>query len=151
MKHGRIIPLALGLLLAVSLAGIAAAQHHAGHGSASQRTAALEHGTQILAGVTLEASTPIADLLAEPEAFEGKVVQIEGQVVALCSMMGCWATLLDADGNQLNVKVEDGVIDLREMAAEEHYMVAEGVFQAAGEHGSQVFIMEHGAVALAAE
>jgi hypothetical protein len=49
------------------------------------------------------------------------------------------------------VKVDDGVVDLREMAETTHYMVAEGILQAAGEHGAQVYIMEHGAVVAPAQ
>ncbi|NKB89967.1 MAG: DUF4920 domain-containing protein [Acidobacteria bacterium] len=114
--------------------------------SQTRRQAAIESGDVLLGGVSLAETTPIADLLDEMEQFDGTVVQIEGTVVALCSGMGCWAQLDDGSGNRLNVKVEDGIIDLREVASEEHYMVAEGVFQKTGEHGAQVFIMEHGAV-----
>jgi hypothetical protein len=111
-----------------------------------RRAETLASGTTILAGVELPASTAITDLLADPDAHDGELVQVEGVVVAMCQMMGCWAALDDGAGNRLNVKVEDGVVDLREMAAMEHYMVAEGIFQKVGEHGAQVFIMEHGAV-----
>lgn len=128
-------------LLALSVAAVATpapAQEGA-------RQATLEHGTDILAGVTLDTSTPIADLLADPDGHDGMTLQIEGTVVAMCRMMGCWASLDDGAGNQINVKVQDGEIDLREMAAAEHYMIAEGVFQKTGEHGAQIWIMDHGA------
>lgn len=109
------------------------------------RSATLEHGTDVLAGVALDASTPIADLVADPEAHEGSTLQVEGTVVAMCQMMGCWAALDDGNGNRVNVQVQDGVIDLRDLAASAHYMIAEGVFQTEGAHGPQVWIMEHGA------
>lgn len=131
----------LAVLLVVLFASTAAAVVQD-----ERRAAALERGEVLLAGVKLEASTPIADLLADPDAYEGEIVQIEGTVTALCNGMGCWARLDDGEGNGLNVKVEDGVIDLRDVTATEHYMVAEGVFQKVGEHGAQVFIMDHGAV-----
>ena len=71
----------------------------------------------------------------------------------MCQMMGCWASLDDGAGNRINVKVEDGVIDLREMASTEHYMIAEGVFQKTGEHGAQEhrteLSSEHRSLALA--
>lgn len=108
------------------------------------RATTLAHGTDILAGVELEASTPIAVLLADPDEHDGTVLQVEGTVVAMCQMMGCWVSLDDGDGNRINVKVDDGVVDLREMTAAEHYMIAEGVFQT-GENGAQIYIMEHGA------
>lgn len=134
--------LALSLLLTLVLSAGAAGQQST---PADRRAATLAHGDPILAGVELEVTTPIAELLADPEAYDGKLVQIEGVVVGLCQNMGCWAALDDGAGNQVNVKVEDGVIDFREITAAEHYMVAEGVFQVVGEHGAQVFIMEHGA------
>ena len=128
----------LAVVTITSLAANAAGQ--------DRRSATLEHGEVLLNGVTLTESTPIADLIADVDAYDGELVQIEGVVVALCSGMGCWAQLDDGAGNRLNVKVEDGVIDLREVVAKEHYMVAEGVFQTTGHHGAQVFIMEHGAM-----
>jgi len=130
---------ALGFLLVFAITTVAV-------GAVDRRADTLTNGESILAGVELTVSTPIADLLADPEAFEGKIVQVEGVLVALCQNMGCWASIDDGRGNQINVKVEDGVIDWREITAIEHYMVAEGLFQVVGEHGAQVFIMEHGAV-----
>ncbi len=130
---------ALGLVLVLAISTVAV-------GAVDRRAETLANGESILAGVELTGSTPIADLNADPEAFEGEIVQVEGVIVALCQNMGCWASIDDGQGNQINVKVEDGVIDWREITATEHYIVAEGVFQTVGEHGAQVFIMEHGAV-----
>ena len=138
--------LATIVVLLVLAGGVAAATPQ--HEMATQRDMVIEKGTVILAGVTLAKSTPIDHLLAAPDVHDGDLVQVEGTVVELCSAMGCWATLEDADGNRLNIKVEDGVVDLRELAETSHYMVAEGVFQVSGEHGTQIFIMEHGAVVL---
>lgn len=60
------------------------------------------------AGVT-EASplVKIETLLAEPEAWLGKVVKVEGKVKAVCEMRGCWLDVSDA-GNHIRVKVKDG-------------------------------------------
>ncbi len=88
----------------------------------------------------------VAAINADPAAFDGEVVQVEGTIVEICSNMGCWVELRDAEDNAVTVKVDDGVVDFREFVAEKQYMVAEGVFQTAGEHGAQVYIMEHGAV-----
>lgn len=110
------------------------------------RKDALEKGTQILAGVTAEASTPITDILADLNGFEGQFVQIEGIVVEICDMAGCYMTLSDPDGNKLNLKVTDWVIDFREVAELGYYAVGEGIQQAGGEHGAQVFIEDHGAM-----
>ena len=57
----------------------------------------------------------------------------------------------DAEDNALRVKVDDGVVDFRELVSTSQYMVAEGVFQKVGEHGAQVFIMEHGAMVSGSE
>ena len=129
----------LGILLVLAVATVAVA-------AVDRRADTLANGESVLAGVELPVSTPIADLNADPQSFDGKIVQVEGVVVAMCQNMGCWASIDDGQGNRINVKVEDGVIDWREITATEHYMVAEGVFQKVGEHGSQVFIMDHGAM-----
>lgn len=52
----------------------------------------------------------IADLVADPDAFEGKEVRVQGKVSGVCPKRGCWMELRDADDHRLRVKVEDGVI-----------------------------------------
>lgn len=106
---------------------------------------ALATGTTILAGVTLEASTPIADILAAPETFAGKTVRIEGTIVEICSSQGCYVTLQDAAGNKLNLKVIDGEFDFRGKVETGQFAVGEGVFSAEGDHGAQLDIMQNGA------
>jgi hypothetical protein len=62
---------------------------------------------------TLSEVTPIAQVLARPADFQGKTVRVEGVVTAVCTMMGCWMALAEADapkGPAVLVKVEDGVI-----------------------------------------
>jgi hypothetical protein len=53
---------------------------------------------------------PVADLLARPEPFVGKTVQVKGKVTEVCEMAGCWMNLTGGDGRLLRIKVEDGVI-----------------------------------------
>jgi hypothetical protein len=60
-------------------------------------------------GVTLEKATPIADLMAAPESFEGQTVRVEGEVNAVCENMGCWMMLKDGAA-EVRIKVDDGVI-----------------------------------------
>ena len=61
--------------------------------------------------LTLSETTSIAEILANPEAFLGKKVRIEGQITDVCPMKGCWIEVEDPDGRQhLKVKVEDDVI-----------------------------------------
>lgn len=60
-------------------------------------------------GVELEQATPIADILADPDAFVGKTVRIEGGVLDVCPRKGCWIQVGD-EAASLQVKVEDDVI-----------------------------------------
>ena len=62
-------------------------------------------------GVTLPEATSIEKILADPDAYVGKRVRIEGQVMDICPMKGCWMELAEEGGNaSLRVKVDDGVI-----------------------------------------
>jgi hypothetical protein len=61
--------------------------------------------------LTLASQTPIADILAAPENYTGKTVQVKGRITEVCQMMGCWTTLLDdATGKRIRIKVNDGEI-----------------------------------------
>jgi hypothetical protein len=61
------------------------------------------------AGVSLTETTPIAKLLADPAAYQGKVVRVEGMVVDVCPKRGCWFELAgDQPGQKLRFKVTDG-------------------------------------------
>jgi hypothetical protein len=60
-------------------------------------------------GVTVEDATPIHQILADPDAFLGKTVRIEGGVLDVCPMKGCWVEV-GGEGESLRVKVEDDVI-----------------------------------------
>lgn len=61
------------------------------------------------AGVDLEEVTPIADILGDPDAYLGKTVRIEGGVLDVCPMKGCWIEVGGED-QKIRVKVDDGVI-----------------------------------------
>lgn len=54
--------------------------------------------------------TPIGDIVADPEAWEGERVKIAGEVSGVCSRKGCWIDLVSGDEAKLRVKVEDDVI-----------------------------------------
>ena len=55
--------------------------------------------------------TAISKILAEPDAFVGKTLRVEGTAVGVCAHRGCWLSLAsDVEGETLRVKVEDGVI-----------------------------------------
>lgn len=54
-------------------------------------------------------TTPIARLLADPEAFDGKTIKVQGTVLDVCPKAGCWMELGAPDG-AVRIKVDDGVI-----------------------------------------
>jgi hypothetical protein len=68
----------------------------------------------------------IADLLAKPDGYVGKVVRVEGVVSKVCEHRGCWVEIAQ-DGTAMRVKVEDGAIVFpREIMGKR--IAAEGVF-----------------------
>ncbi len=82
------------------------------------------------AGVTVPEKTPIANILADPDAYVGKTVRIEGRVVDVCPVKGCWMEMTqEGDGRTLKVKVDDGVI-VFPVTAKGKLAVAEGVLEA---------------------
>ena len=61
--------------------------------------------------LTLKEPTKVADILANPEKYQGKLVQIEGKVTDVCAKMGCWIKIDAGEGIEpVTVKVDDGVI-----------------------------------------
>jgi hypothetical protein len=85
-------------------------------------------------GVSFIPATPIPSILANPGAFEGKVVRIEGTVTAVCAHEGCWMALSAdgrPDGPTLRLKVDDGVI-VFPVTAKGHTAVAQGVVERVG-------------------
>lgn len=62
-------------------------------------------------GITLPQPTTIEAIVADPEAWDGKRVRVEGKVAAVCPLRGCWMELADGDdGPVVRIKVADGVI-----------------------------------------
>lgn len=102
------------LILALSFLILTSPPAHAGEKSYGQ-------------GVRLKASTPIGDILADPEAWEGKRVRVEGQVTGVCPKKGCWMALSSEQG-EVRIKVQDDVIVFPRQAEGGH-AVAEGVVQ----------------------
>jgi|WetSurSiteA1Bulk_404760.scaffolds.fasta_scaffold151228_1 hypothetical protein len=61
--------------------------------------------------LTLTTATPIKEIMASPEKFNGKRVLVEGKVVDVCSKMGCWMKIDGGEGVEpMTIKVDDGVI-----------------------------------------
>ncbi len=94
-------------------------------------TPTLWAGTQTYgAGVKEAETTSVAKILADPDAYVGKTVRIEGKVTDVCPMKGCWMELEEGDGkSRLRVKVDDGVI-VFPVDAKGKSAVAEGVVEA---------------------
>lgn len=81
-------------------------------------------------GVNVAEATPIGKILADPDAYVGKTVRIEGKVLDVCPMKGCWMELAGEDGKQsLRVKVDDGVI-VFPVTSKGKLAVAEGTVEA---------------------
>jgi hypothetical protein len=54
---------------------------------------------------------PVREILANPDSFVGKAVQVKGKVTEVCQMAGCWMALADLEtAKVLRVKVNDGDI-----------------------------------------
>ena len=63
------------------------------------------------AEITLTEKTNISDILADPETYLDKAVLVEGEILDVCPMMGCWMELKSDDGEgKIKVKVKDGEI-----------------------------------------
>ena len=69
--------------------------------------------------------TPIADILADPDAWVGKKVQIEGKISGVCAHQGCWIDITSTEDETLRVKVDDGVIVFPQESVG-HEAIAEG-------------------------
>lgn len=77
--------------------------------SESAPVAAKAEGKQYGAGVTAADTVSIADLVKNPEAYEGKTVKVEGTVTDVCVKRGCWINIAgEAPGEKAYFKVTDG-------------------------------------------
>jgi hypothetical protein len=89
--------------------------------------AAAVNGKSYGAGVKLAAATPMADILKDPSAFQGKTVRVEGMISDVCPQRGCWMELAGENaGEKLRFKVEDGDM-VFPLEAKGQYAVTEGV------------------------
>ncbi|MCA9729192.1 MAG: DUF4920 domain-containing protein [Candidatus Eisenbacteria bacterium] len=65
------------------------------------------YGKGISAADTMRVST----LLANPDAYVGKLVRVQGIAVDVCQHRGCWVNVSsDVEGQVVRVKVKDGEI-----------------------------------------
>jgi len=78
-------------------------------------------------GVSLSEATPVGEILANPEAYMGKKVRVDGIITGVCKKRGCWIQISDENGKGIRIKVEDGVI-VFPATSMGHKASAEGVF-----------------------
>jgi len=95
--------------------------------SAGAAAAQAPRGTAFGAGVKLAEATPIDTILADPKAYQGKTVRVEGMVTDVCPRRGCWFDLAGSGpGKKLKFKVTDGEM-VFPLDSKGKYAVAEGV------------------------
>ncbi len=79
--------------------------------------------------LTLLETTRISRILDDPESYVGRRLLVEGTVVDVCEMRGCWLELAsDRDFEKLRIKVDDGVI-VFPLSARGQKARVEGVFE----------------------
>jgi hypothetical protein len=67
---------------------------------------------------TLKEATPVGQVLASPDQFAGKTIQVKGKITEVCQAMGCWMALADLQsGKSIQIKVNDGEITFPKKAA----------------------------------
>lgn len=89
--------------------------------------AAAPAGKTFGAGVKLAAATSIDEILANPKAWDGKTVRVEGMITDVCPKRGCWMELAGKEpGHKLKFKVTDGEM-VFPMDAKGQQATAEGV------------------------
>ncbi|WP_305046547.1 DUF4920 domain-containing protein [Geoalkalibacter sp.] len=63
------------------------------------------------APLTLTETTSVSAILADPDSYVGKTLQIKGLVVEVCAKRGCWINIAgEKPFEKLHVKVDDGVV-----------------------------------------
>lgn len=103
------------------------APQQAGAAATAAPAAGAQEGTVYGAGVQQAESVPIATLLADPQAYAGKNVRVEGTVTDVCPSRGCWFEMAgEQPGQKMRFKVPDGQM-VFPMDAKGKYALAEGV------------------------
>ena len=103
-----ILPILAGAVLLSATACRQAADESAE--TAAETQAVVEQETYGEA-LTLTEVTPISAILAAPEEFLGKRVLVEGTIVEVCEMKGCWMDIAsDREYEKIQIKVDDGVM-----------------------------------------
>ena len=95
----------------------------------AQASALDVEGTTYGEPITLSEVTQVSSILDDPTAFIGERVLVEGMVVEVCEMRGCWMDIAsDREFEKIQVKVDDGVI-VFPLSARGHQALVEGVVE----------------------
>lgn len=80
--------------------------------------------------ITLKEKTSISDILSNPEDYLDKTVLVEGEVLDVCPMAGCWIEVAsNVEGEKIKVKVKDGDIVFPEEAKGKDALVEGKVYK----------------------
>jgi len=105
----RILTVALVALMACQADAPPAADTTAE--AAETVAAAVIEGTPYGEPLTLTEVTQVSAILAAPAEFLGERVLVEGMIVEVCEMKGCWMDIAsDREFEKIQIKVEDGEI-----------------------------------------
>lgn len=104
-----VAPLAAGCSKGPTKSEAVAASAAPTTGAAAPAAASAPKGQTFGAGVTLTDTVAIDAILAEPAAYKGKTVRVEGMVTDVCPKRGCWFEMAGSQpGAKLRFKVTDG-------------------------------------------
>ena len=96
------------------------------HAARAQAPASPPHAAQTFGQPVDEqlSTTSLADLLATPHGYEGRIVKTEGTVARVCQRAGCWMELRDdEDGPAVRVPMAGHSFFLPRDAAGKHAVV----------------------------
>ena len=96
------------------------------------------------AELTLTEKTKISDILSEPDAYLNQTVLVEGEILDVCPMMGCWMEIRSDDGEgMIKVKVKDGDIVFPVESVGDHAIVEGTVYKIELKQEEAVDYFEH--------
>lgn len=76
--------------------------------AAPEEAPAAEEQSQFGTEFTVADAMPVGTVIADPTSYVGQNIRVEGTIVDVCEMAGCWLTLGTESGEVLRVKVNDG-------------------------------------------
>jgi hypothetical protein len=65
----------------------------------------------------MKTSLPLAELVAKPEAYVGKALQVKGRITEVCQVMGCWIMLTDGKNAMMRIQMAEGEVSFPKGAA----------------------------------